>query len=240
MRLRRRSNCAMNSGLIGIPARRYSALTDCYTTGSSGLDRRGSLPASVLRFTPLVKIERKISQFESPRCDVRSLKFDTTIEKTHIKRLLCLVGILVVFTFSAISYSFYKVLKKNYYIWISRMSCNNELIYILFCFKELLNGSMEKRYHWKFVVLCQCICLLVQSFFTFYMVSADFRFTENVANKKKTHQYEGAMKLMILVLEDNQLTKQNQKTNRNYCWQLMCSAVLLMYFLPTYLFYFVQ
>lgn len=127
MRLRRRSNCAMNSGLIGIPARRYSALTDCYTTGSSGLDRRGSLPASVLRFTPLVKIERKISQFESPRCDVRSLKFDTTIEKTHIKRLLCLVGILVVFTFSAISYSFYKVLKKNYYIWISRMSCNNEL-----------------------------------------------------------------------------------------------------------------
>lgn len=126
MRLRRRSNCAMNSGLIGIPARRYSALTDCYTTGSSGLDRRGSLPASVLRFTPLVKIERKISQFESPRCDVRSLKFDTTIEKTHIKRLLCLVGILVVFTFSAISYSFYKVLKKNYYIWISRMSCNNE------------------------------------------------------------------------------------------------------------------
>lgn len=126
MRLRRRSNCAMNSGLIGIPARRYSALTDCYTTGSSGLDRRGSLPASVLRFTPLVKIERKISQFESPRCDVRSLKFDTTIEKTHIKRLLCLVGILVVFTFSAISYSFYKVLKKNYYIWISQMSCNNE------------------------------------------------------------------------------------------------------------------
>lgn len=53
-------------------------------------------------------------------------------------------------------------------------------------------------------------------FFTFYMVSADFRFTENVANKKN-HQYEGAMKLMILVLEDNQLTEQNQKTNRNYC-----------------------
>lgn len=54
-------------------------------------------------------------------------------------------------------------------------------------------------------------------FFTFYMVSADFRFTENVANKKNPHQYEGAMKLMILVLEDNQITKQNQKTNRNYC-----------------------
>lgn len=118
MRLRRRSNCAVNSGLIGIPTRRYSALTDCYSSGTSGLDRRGSLPVSVLRFTPLVRIERKVSQFETTRCDVRSLKFDTSIDRTHIKRLLFLVGILFFFTFTAIFYSFYKVLKKNYNVWI--------------------------------------------------------------------------------------------------------------------------
>lgn len=119
MRLRRRSNCAVNSGLIAIPTRRYSALTDYHSAGTSGLDRRGSLPSSVLRFTPLVRIERKVSQFESSRCDVRSMKFDTSIDKNHIKRLLFLVGILCVFTFSAISYSFYKVLKKKYSNWVS-------------------------------------------------------------------------------------------------------------------------
>lgn len=118
MRLRRRSNCAVNSGLIGIPTRRYSALTDCYSSGTSGPDRRGSLPVSVLRFTPLVRIERKVSQFETTRCDVRSLKFDTSIDRTHIKRLLFLVGILFFFTFTAISYSLYKVLKKNN-VWIT-------------------------------------------------------------------------------------------------------------------------
>lgn len=119
MRLRRRSNCAVNSGLIAIPTRRYSALTDYHSAGTSGLDRRGSLPSSVLHFTPLVRIERKVSQFESSRCDVRSMKFDTSIDKNHIKRLLFLVGILCVFTFSAISYSFYKVLKKKYSNWVS-------------------------------------------------------------------------------------------------------------------------
>jgi hypothetical protein len=104
----------VNSGLIPIPARRYSALTDYQSASTAGLDRRGSLPASVLRFTPLVRIERKVSQFESSRSDVRSTKFDTSIDKDHIKRLLFLVGILITFTFSAILYSFYKVLKKKY------------------------------------------------------------------------------------------------------------------------------
>lgn len=74
--------------------------------------------------------------------------------------------------------------------------------------------------------------------FTWSPLTSDL---QKMSQTKKNHQYEGAMKLMILVLEDNQLTKQNQKTNRtDYCSQLMCSAVLLMYFLPTYLFYFVQ
>lgn len=50
--------------------------------------------------------------------------------------------------------------------------------------------------------------------FTWSPLTSDYR---KCRKQKKTHQYEGAMKLMILVLEDTQLTKQNQKTNRNYC-----------------------
>lgn len=50
--------------------------------------------------------------------------------------------------------------------------------------------------------------------FTWSPLTSDL---QKMSQTKKPHQYEGAMKLMILVLEDNQLTKQNQKTNRNYC-----------------------
>lgn len=44
--------------------------------------------------------------------------------------------------------------------------------------------------------------------FTWSPLTSDL---QKMSQTKKTHQYEGAMKLMILVLEDNQLTKQNQK-----------------------------
>lgn len=50
--------------------------------------------------------------------------------------------------------------------------------------------------------------------FTWSPLTSDL---QKMSQTIKTHQYEGAMKLMILVLEDNQLTEQNQKTNRNYC-----------------------
>ena len=99
-----------------LPGRRYSTIMDGIPRDYGvNMGRRNSLPVAMGRFTPLVRVERKISRFETPRCDGRNTKmrFDSTIRRDHIRRLVILISFVVFVSLVAISYSFYKVVRRN-------------------------------------------------------------------------------------------------------------------------------